>query len=261
MARISSVGKAILITILVIVLVPVVFTGFFLVFPNISKLKQTNPEKTSFMKYREHEWRRKGDTRTMQQVWVPLPRISPYIITAVIISEDDNFWTHHGFDYDAIRDAYRKNIERKSMRYGGSTITQQLAKNLYLSPSKNPTRKVIETIITWRLERTLPKKRILELYLNVIEWGDGIFGIEAAAHHYFGKSAASLGPNEAARLAVILPNPIKYRLNGSSRYIERRSRIIYSRMVRRGMGLPDSVETGGDIPETDEDTPDTEETP
>ena len=129
----------------------------------------------------------------------------------------------------------KKTSRRRKFKLGGSTISQQLAKNLYLSPSKNPLRKIREAIITWRMERVLSKKRILELYLNVAEWGDrGIFGIEAAARKYYGKSAAALGPEEASRLASILPNPRKFNPLGSQRYVVHRSNLIYNIMVRTG---------------------------
>jgi len=157
----------------------------------------------------------------------------------VIISEDDKFWSHHGFDLDAIQKALEKNVEKGKFKFGGSTISQQLTKNLYLTPDKNPIRKFKEAVITWRIERTLSKRRILELYLNVVEWGEGIFGAETASLHYFGKPAALLTAQEAAKLVVILPNPRKYRLDGSSQYVEKRAQIIYNIMVRRGIAVPE----------------------
>lgn len=131
---------------------------------------------------------------------------------------------------------------KKGKVAGGSTISQQLSKNLYLSPSKNPVRKVKEAIITWRIEKTLSKRRILEIYLNVAEWGDGIFGIEAAARHYYHKSAKNLTGREAARLAAVLPNPIKYNPTGDQKYVQNRSRIIYKVLKRRGVVIPDFKE-------------------
>ena len=125
-----------------------------------------------------------------------MTRISPYVIKAVLIAEDDKFWSHEGFDFEAIQKAMEKDLKARRFKVGGSTISQQLAKNLYLTPSKNVLRKVKEAILTWRIERNLTKKRIIELYLNLVEWGEGIFGIEAAARHYFGKSAAALGPKK-----------------------------------------------------------------
>ncbi len=213
--------------------------GLSLIYPDVSKLKKENPRKTTFMEYREREWQQKGKKRRIVQTWVPFSAISPYAVKAVIIAEDDKFWSHEGFDYEAMQKALEKDLKKKKFRAGGSTISQQLAKNLYLSPSKNPIRKLREAILTWRIENALTKRRILELYLNVVEWGDGIFGIEAAARHHFGKSAADLGPREAARLAAVLPNPRRYRPTGTSRYVENQSERIYSIMVQRGIVIPE----------------------
>jgi monofunctional biosynthetic peptidoglycan transglycosylase len=208
--------------------------------PDISSLKKLHPKKTSFMEFREKEWERQGKKYRIQQKWVPLSQISPYLIKAVLIAEDDKFWSHEGFDYEAMQKAIEKDIKAKKFKLGGSTISQQLAKNLYLSPAKNPIRKIREAIITWRLERVLTKKRILELYLNVVEWGDGgIFGIGTASKHYYGKKALTLDPEEASRLAAVLPNPKKYNPLGSSRYVTHRSNLIYSIMVRRGIVVPE----------------------
>lgn len=211
--------------------------------PDVSRLKKENPKKTSFMKYRENEWKREGKKYRIQQKWVSLSRISPYLIKAVLIAEDDKFWSHEGFDYEALQKAIEKDIKAKKFKLGGSTISQQLAKNLYLSPSKNPIRKIKEAIITWRMERVLSKKRILELYLNIAEWGEGgIFGIETASWHYYGKAASDLNPEEAARLAAVLPNPRKFNPLGESRYVVHRSNLIYSIMVRRGIVVPEYEE-------------------
>ena len=209
--------------------------GLCFIFPDITKLKKENPGKTSFMKYREKEWQQQGKKIRIRQTWRPLSGISPYLIKAVLIAEDDKFYQHEGFDFEAIQKALEKDIKQKKFKFGGSTISQQLAKNLYLSPSKNPARKLLEAFLTWRIEKTLSKKRILELYLNVAEWGDGIFGIEAASLHYYGKPASPLNPEEAARLASVLPNPRKYNPAGTSAYVEKRSGIIYSIMIKRGI--------------------------
>jgi len=158
---------------------------------------------------------------------------------AIIIAEDDKFWSHKGFDLDAIQKALEKDLEKGKFKFGGSTISQQLVKNLYLTPSKNPLRKAKEAIITWRLEKAINKRRILELYLNVVEWGEGIFGIEVAAQHYYSKPASALSPQEAARLAAVLPNPRRYRPTGPSKYVEKRATIIYNIMVKRGIVLPE----------------------
>jgi monofunctional biosynthetic peptidoglycan transglycosylase len=224
-----------------------------MIYPDVSRLKKESPKKTSFMEYREEEWRSRGKKVRIQKKWVPLSNVSLYLMKAVIIAEDDKFWSHKGFDLDAIQKALEKDLEKGKFRFGGSTISQQLVKNLYLTPSKNPLRKAKEAIITWRLEQTLNKRRILELYLNVVEWGEGIFGIEAAAQHHFGKPASALSPLEAARLAAVLPNPRRYRPNGSSKYVEKRATIIYNVMVRRGIVVPEyedvmSESAGTDVP-------------
>jgi monofunctional biosynthetic peptidoglycan transglycosylase len=232
----SRLVKAVL---LICVLAAVAGTGYYFVYPDVSKLKKESPRKTSFMKYREQEWNRKGKKLRIQQKWVRLSAISPYLVKAVIIAEDDKFWSHQGFDVDAMEKAMEKNIKKGAFKAGGSTISQQLAKNLYLTPEKSALRKIKEAIITWRIERTLSKRRILELYLNVAEWGEGIFGIEAASLNYYGKPALQLAPEEAARLAVVLPNPTRYHVLGESRYVERRAKAIYDIMVKRGIVIPE----------------------
>ncbi len=211
----------------------------YILMPDLSRLKKENPKKTSFMKYREKEAVKKGKKFRIRQQWVSLNRISPYLVKAVLIAEDDKFWKHEGFDYEAIQKAIEKDIKEKKFKLGGSTISQQLVKNLYLSPSKNPIRKIIEAFITWRMEKVLSKKRILELYLNVIEWGDGIFGAEAASRYYFGKAASELSAEEASRLAAVLPNPRKYNPTGEQRYVVNRSKLIYSIMVKRSIVVPE----------------------
>lgn len=231
---------------------------FYFVYPDIGKLAKVNPKKSAFMEYREAEWAEQGKKIKITQYWVPLGAISPTLVKAVLIGEDDKFYHHEGFDFDAIQKAIERDIKEKKFKFGGSTISQQLAKNLFLSPSKNPVRKVKEAILAWRLENTLSKKRILELYLNVAEWGEGIFGIEAAARHYYGKSAASLSPYEAARLASVLPNPRRYNPLGQSSYVENRSHIIYNIMQRRGIAPPDLDEIAEDkteSPADDQPTP------
>ncbi|RJQ21564.1 MAG: monofunctional biosynthetic peptidoglycan transglycosylase [Nitrospiraceae bacterium] len=235
MARKKSLKNILLKAALFILTALLCFIGFNIIYPDISNLKKDNPRKTAFMEYREKEWREQGRKIITRESWTPLSRISPYLIKSVLIAEDDKFYRHEGFDFDAMKNAFEKDIKQKKFKYGGSTISQQLAKNLYLSPSKNPLRKFKEAILTWRIEKTLSKKRILELYLNFAEWGEGIFGIEAASFHYYGKPASELGPEEASRLASVLPNPRKYNPVGTSRYVEKRSRLIYNIMVRRGI--------------------------
>jgi monofunctional biosynthetic peptidoglycan transglycosylase len=211
----------------------------YFVYPDVAKLRKENPKKTAFMELREGEWKQQNRKTTIRQNWVPMTAISPYVVKAVIIAEDDKFWAHEGFDFEAMEKAIEKDVKKGKFRAGGSTISQQLAKNLYLDPSRNPVRKIKEAILTWRLEQNLSKKRILEIYLNVVEWGDGIFGIEAASRHYFGKPASALTPQEAARLVVVLPNPRKMNPAGASKYVERRADFVYSIMVRRGIVVSD----------------------
>ena len=217
--------------------------AYFLLVPDFSRWKKENPNRTSFMKYREKEWAEKRSSHRIQQAWVSLGRISPYLVKAVLIAEDDKFWKHEGFDYESIQKAIEKDLQAGRFKFGGSTISQQLARNLYLSPEKSLLRKAAEAVLTWKMERTLPKKRILEIYLNVAEWGEGIFGAEAAARHYFGKSARDLGPQEAARLAAVLPNPRKYNPAGEQKYVVNRARSIHSIMVKRGVTAPEWEET------------------
>ncbi len=223
------------------------FIAFQFTYPDVSKLKKENPPKTAFMEYREREWERERKKYKINQRWVRYGAISPYLIKAVLIGEDDKFWSHEGFDYEAMQKAIEKDIKARKFKLGGSTISQQLAKNLYLSPSKNPVRKIREAIITWRIEKAISKKRILEIYLNVAEWGDrGIFGIEAASKHYYGKPASALGPEEAARLASVLPNPRKFNPLGNQKYVVNRSGLIYNIMVRRGIVVPEFDEVEAD---------------
>jgi monofunctional glycosyltransferase len=231
--------KALKILIVFVLLSSVIFCLYFLIFPDLSKLKKENPPKTALMEYREKQWAKAGKRVRIEKKWVPLSGVSPYLVKAVLIAEDDKFWAHKGFDYEAIQKAMEKDFKEKKFKFGGSTISQQLVKNLYLSPSRNPVRKVEEALITWRLERNLSKRRILELYLNVIEWGQGIFGAEVAANRYFGKSARELTAQESAILASVLPNPLKYRAGDPSPYVQRRANLIYSIMVRRGIVVPE----------------------
>ena len=229
-------------------LFPAIFTlAYLALMPDISQLKKKNPPKTAFMEYREKEWKEKGRKGKIHQVWVPLSRISPFLVKAVLIAEDDKFWSHEGFDYEGIKQALERDLQAGKWKFGGSTITQQLARNLYLSPAKSFWRKIREAVITWRMEQVLSKKRILELYLNVVEWGDGTFGAEAASRHYFEKPASELTPREAARLAVVLPSPRKLNPAGNQKYVESRAEVIYGIMQKRGIVLPD-FETVADEP-------------
>jgi monofunctional biosynthetic peptidoglycan transglycosylase len=186
-----------------------------------------NPTATAFM---ERYLESRPGTR-LRHTWVAYERISPHLKRAVVAAEDAKFLDHEGFDWEAIQEAMRKNEKRGKVVAGASTISQQLAKNLFLSGSRSWLRKAEEAAITWMMERTLSKRRILELYLNFAEWGEGIFGAEAAARHHFGVSAAVLGPAEAAWLAAILPSPRRYERGRETPYLAGRVATISSRMT------------------------------
>ena len=198
--------------------------------PDVRPLRTADPERTAFMALRDAEARAAGRPVRREQRWVPYRRISPHLTRAVLVSEDAAFWTHDGLDLDEIKVSLETNLRQGRFVRGASTITQQLAKNLYLSPSKDPLRKLRELVITRRLEAELPKRRIYELYLNVVEWGDGIYGAEAAARRHFGTSAAALGPREAALLAGALVNPRVLIASRPDARLLRRQRTILARM-------------------------------
>jgi monofunctional glycosyltransferase len=188
------------------------------------------PDQTAFMSYRLGEARETKPDATIKYQWVEYSKISRNLKRAMIAAEDSTFVEHEGFDWDGIQLALEKNKKRGRYVAGGSTITQQLAKNLFLSPEKSYLRKGQEAIITLMLEYTLDKERILELYLNVIEWGNGVFGAEAAARRYFGISAAQLSAEQAARLAAMAPNPRFYERNGNAPGLRKKIGIIVARM-------------------------------
>lgn len=177
--------------------------------PDVSELVHVNPESTAFI---DSHLMSNGGPFSWE--WVPLEKISPYLPRAVIAAEDDTFYEHEGFNWEAIKKAAIYDWKKKKFARGASTITQQLARNLFLSKSKNPFRKLKEFLIALRLERKLSKNRIMELYLNVVEWGPGVYGAEAASQYYFKHPAAKLSPGESAYLASILPNPKKYGRRG-----------------------------------------------
>ena len=202
----------------------------YLTLPDVRLLKTTNPATTAFMDLRDDEARDKGKAPHHSQRWVAYSRISPDLKRAVLVAEDDAFWQHDGVDYDQLRESIQADWARGRFLRGGSTITQQLAKNLYLSPSKNPLRKLRELVIARRLEAELKKARILELYLNVIEWGDGVYGVESAARTYFQKPAAALGPSESALLAAAIINPRLLNPARPTQRLLRRQQLILRRM-------------------------------
>ncbi len=189
-----------------------------------------NPTSTAFMRTQLERMQEKNPDAKLQHRWVPYNRISNNLKRAIIAAEDANFAEHEGIDWDALQKAYEKNARRGKVVSGGSTITQQLAKNLFLSGERSYLRKLQEMVITYMLETMMDKRRIFEIYLNVVEWGNGVYGAEAAAQRYFGKPAAALSPQEAARLAVILPNPRYFGRHLDSGYLARRSALILQRM-------------------------------
>jgi monofunctional biosynthetic peptidoglycan transglycosylase len=193
-------------------------------------LAASNPTTTAFIDLRAREAHDNGRTARRVQRWIGYGRISPHLTRAVLIAEDDAFWQHDGVDYVQLQQSLEVDWARGELVRGASTITQQLAKNLYLSPSKNPLRKLRELMIARRLEAELEKQRILELYLNVIEWGDGIYGVEAASREYFGASAATLGPTEAALLAGAIVNPRRLSPAHPTPGLIRRQQLILRRM-------------------------------
>ena len=198
-----------------------------LTMPDVTGFAREFPEKTSLMKYRDEEYLEKGEKVRDDYRPVPLKRVSPYLRAAVVASEDATFYRHHGFDFEGIQDAMEENLEKGGYSRGGSTISQQLAKNLFLSPKKSLFRKIREFVITKRIEGKLSKNRILELYVNIAEWGKGTYGCEAASNRYFSKSCADLSPREAALLAAALPSPRKFNpQNKNSRAYRRQEKII-----------------------------------
>ncbi len=200
--------------------------------PDVTALATENPKTTAFVELRRSQAQDRDARFHLRWKWRELNRISRYLRHAVVASEDAKFWTHEGVDWDAMEQVAKETWEKKSMGRGGSTITQQLAKNLYLSPSKNPVRKLREFFIARRLESKLSKERILEIYLNVAEWGDGVFGAEAAAQKWFGTSASTLSPAQAARLAVALPNPFKRHAKRNAAWLDRKARRLVRSMRR-----------------------------
>ena len=202
----------------------------YLTLPDVRVLRATNPTTTAFMKLRAEEAARDGRKLRHVHRWVPYSRISKNLQRAVLVAEDSRFWEHEGIDIEEIRKSIEINMERGAAVRGASTITQQLATNLYLSPSRDPFRKMRELIIARRMAAALPKARILEIYLNVIEWGDGIWGADAAARTYFGVSASTLGREQAALLAGAIINPRVLNPARPTARLLSRQRLILGRM-------------------------------
>jgi monofunctional glycosyltransferase len=249
---------------LVALLLFVAFLAYeWLSFPDVSRLAKEPPKSTAFMDQRREQLRDAGQDDTLHYTFVPYDRISPYLRRAVLVAEDDSFYEHHGVDVKGMQEAIEKDWKKKKLAHGGSTITQQLAKNLYLSPSRNPLRKLKEFFIARSLEEHLTKKRILELYLNVVEMGERVYGAEAAAHFYFQRRASELTPSQAALLAGCLPNPRVMDPAGPNRRLRGRQKMILSRMRRWGYLFEKEVLTEKKKPEEPAPATDTalEQTP
>ncbi|MEI7680759.1 MAG: monofunctional biosynthetic peptidoglycan transglycosylase [Betaproteobacteria bacterium] len=195
-----------------------------------------NPSSTAFMDARLERLREKNPQARLEFRWVPYARISSNLKRSIVIAEDAKFADHQGFDWDGIRNAYERNRQKGKVVAGGSTITQQLAKNLFLSGERTWWRKAQEAAITVMIEAVMSKKRIFEIYLNVIEWGNGVFGAEAAAQYHFGVPASQLSAEQAAQLAAMVPSPRRYRPGVETPYLNKRTEIILSRMG--GAALP-----------------------
>lgn len=202
----------------------------YLTIPDVRGLRTTNPPTTAFMELRAREAASRGEKPRRVQRWIDYSRISPHLKRAVLVTEDSAFWQHDGIDLEQLKESMEINIDRRTFARGGSTITQQLAKNLYLSPTKNPIRKVRELLIARRLESELSKQRILEIYLNVIEWGNGVYGADAAARTYFGRSASDLSPEDAALLAAAIHSPRVHNPARPSARLRRRQQMVLRRM-------------------------------
>ena len=202
------------------------------IFLHICWWNSHNPTSTAFMREQLAVLQEKNPEAELQYRWRDYRRISTHLKRAVIASEDAKFVQHDGFDWDGIQNALEKNLEKGRVVAGGSTISQQLAKNLFLSTRRTPWRKMQEVVITVMLEAMMSKRRILEIYLNVIEWGNGVFGAEAASRHYFGTGAQGLSAYQAAKLAAMIPNPRFYDKHRSTRYLSRRTGTIQARMIQ-----------------------------
>ena len=206
----------------------VVWQGWYVIW--VVWWKFFDPDMTAFMSLRLEELQDKRPNAELRHQWVPYKRISNHLKRAVIAAEDDKFIDHEGFDWEGMQKALEKNMKKGKVVAGGSTISQQLAKNLFLSAAKTPWRKAQEAIITVWLELLWDKRRILEVYLNSVEWGQGVFGAQAAARRYYGGSAGNLSGEQAARLAVMLPAPRRYERNPHSPFMNGRTQVILARM-------------------------------
>jgi monofunctional biosynthetic peptidoglycan transglycosylase len=216
-----------------IICVFLLFEIFTLPLFSIFSLDTKNPKETALMQQRTEEAREQGTKLTIDYRWVSLASVPRHVRKAVLIAEDARFYNHAGIDWHEVGESFETNWEEGRIVRGGSTITQQLAKNLYLSTSRDPIRKFKELLIAGMLEATLSKKRILELYLNIIEWGRGVFGIEAAAQRYFHKSARQLTREEAARLATVIPSPLRHKPTELTPLLKKKKEVILQRKSTR----------------------------
>jgi monofunctional biosynthetic peptidoglycan transglycosylase len=189
-----------------------------------------NPSVSAFMQSRLQLMQQQDPKAKLRHNWVAYSKVSLNLKRALVAAEDANFMEHEGFDWDAIQRAYARNLKKGRVVAGGSTISQQLAKNLFLSGRRTALRKLQEALITVMIEAVMSKRRIFEIYLNIIEWGDGVFGAEAASHHYFKKSAANLDAWDAAYLAAMVPNPRYYDRNRNTAYLQSKTNLILGRM-------------------------------
>jgi monofunctional biosynthetic peptidoglycan transglycosylase len=236
--------KRILLKSLFLTAVVAAITYFYATLPDVKGLETKNPRSTALMELRDREYNQKGMGSSGRYIWVSYDAISEHLKKAVLISEDASFFSHTGVDVKEMQEALKKDWETGSFARGGSTITMQLARNLYLDPAKNPLRKAREIVISWQLERALSKRRIFEIYLNVVEWGRNIYGAESAARHYFAKSAANLDIVEAATLAALLPSPRNVR----EKSLADRRNLILSRMARVGYASGEEISRARQAP-------------
>ena len=214
----------------------VLIAAQFWFFAHVAYWVKFNPASTAFMRARLAVMQEDNPNARLRHQWVPYQKISPHLKRSLIAAEDAKFLEHHGFDWDGIKQAWERNRREGALVAGGSTISQQLAKNLFFSGKRTWWRKGQETVVTVMLEALMSKQRIFEIYLNVIEWGDGVFGAEAAARYHYGGTAAGLSGEQAARLAAMAPSPRRYGPGANTAYLRKRTAIINARA--HGVRLP-----------------------
>jgi monofunctional glycosyltransferase len=237
--------RTLLIVVLAVIFIELLTIPWF----SVARLATENPAETALMRQRRKEADAEKKPYQVKQNWIPLSRVPRQVVDAIIVAEDGTFFEHGGIDWFEVQESLERNLEEGRAARGASTITQQLAKNLYLSTSKDPVRKLKEVLITLLMERFLTKQRILELYVNIIEWGRGVFGIDAAARAYFGKPASALTLEEGTRLAAVIPSPLRHRPDTDSRYVLRRKAIVLNRMNARRMAGAEEPAGGLIVPQ------------